>query len=364
MAIDDTLGEATGRPRSPQLADLLWLSFLALYLTPWLTSAPPPRNWAAAGCGTLLFLVIFLHSYFVSPRKLLPHVLLTAAIGFGLAGFGGVWNVFNVLAAAIAGRLQPRRTAIMVAVLLQLTLIGFGLFSRMTPIAWVSGVYFGVLAAGTTLLLTELDRRNRQLQAAQGEIRRLTVAAERERIAHDLHDLLGRSLTAIALKANLARRLVSRKPGEAEQEMAEVEAAARETLVEVRGAVSGITGQTLAAELERAQAMLGTAGIETSVSADVGPVNEAAEAAVSMVLREAVTNVVRHAGAGRCAIDLKASRVDGVILVVTDDGAGGLSEGFGVSGMRRRARAAGGEVAIDSGPAGTTVKVRLPGSAE
>jgi len=363
MAIEDTPEEAAAGPRSPHLADLLWLSFLALYLTPWLTSAPPPRHWGAAWGGTGLFLVIFLHSAFVSPRKLLPHVLATAAIGFGLAWFGGVWNVFNVLAAAIAGRLQPRRTAVIMVVLLQLALVGFGLGMRLPPVVWVSGVYFGVLAAGTTLLLTELDRRNRLLQAAQGEIRRLTVAAERERIAHDLHDLLGRSLTAIALKANLARRLAPHAPDRAEREMAEVETAARETLLEVRGAVTGISGQTLVAELERAKAMLATAGIEAVVTADAIAIDEPAEAAMSMVLREAVTNVVRHSGARRCVIDLRASGADGVRLVVTDDGSGGLFEGYGVAGMRRRVAAMGGEIDIGSSPAGTALTARLPGTA-
>jgi two-component system sensor histidine kinase DesK len=346
----------------PHLSDLLWLSFLALYLTPWITSAPPSTNWIASGAGTVAFLVIFGHSYRVSPERLLPHAVLTACIGFALAWFGGVWNVFNVLAASIAARLQPRRTAVTIVVLLQLALVVFGLWTRMMPVAWVSGIYFGVLAGGTTMLLDDLDRRNGELHAAQDEIRGLTITAERERIAQDLHDLLGRSLTAIALKANLAARLTRRDPGRSLHEINEVASAAREALSEVRAVVSGIVERSLSAELDGAHAMLHTAGISVTIDWKPITMTPAREATLSMVLREAVTNVVRHSGASRCQIFCNGAEGN-ALLIVEDNGSGAIAEGYGIAGMRRRLAMLDGTLMISS-ERGTAVQALLPLSAK
>lgn len=358
------LTQHEGQPnhrRRPHAADVLWLSFLALYLSPWpwITVAPPPSNWTAPLAGTLLFLVIYAHSYRVAPHRLIPHALATAAIGFSLAGFGGVWNVFIVLAASIAARLQPRRTAFLMVGLLILLLVSYGLWMRLLPVVWGSGVYFAILAAGTTMLVVDLESRNWELRSAQDEIRRLSVTAERERIAHDLHDLLGRSLTAIALKANLARRLVGADPPRAAVEIDEVAAAAREALVEVRSAVTGIAGRTMAGEVDHARSMLISAGVQAVIEIDAASLDDRSNAALAMVLREAVTNVVRHARAGRCRIVGQAT--DGIFqLNVEDDGVGGEIEGFGIAGMRRRMVEIAGNLAIRSDELGTHVHAAVP----
>lgn len=345
-------------------ADALWLSYLALYLTPWITSAPLTRSWPASIVGTIAFLVVYGSSYRVSPTRLLPHVIATALIGFVLAWFGGVWNVFNVLAASIAARLEPRRTALVVIALLQLALFAYGAVLRLPPVAWASGLYFGILAAGTTMLLVDLDRRNRELRDAQEEVRRLTVAAERERIARDLHDLLGRTLTAIALKANLARRLSGPDPARAGLEIGEVAAAAREALSEVRSAVTGIAGRGLADEAVRSRAMLEDAGLKPTIRMDApAGLDHRRETALAMVLREAVTNVVRHAAATECIVEHFRGADGGHVLRVTDDGRGGVVEGFGIAGMRRRVADVGGTLAIGSGGRGTTVEILLMGGA-
>ena len=136
-----------------------------------------------------------------------------------------------------------------------------------------------------------------KLQLAQEEIEHLAKVAERERIARDLHDLLGHTLSLITLKAELARKLVDRDPQRAKQEMQDVEHTSRAALADVREAISGYRGQGLAAELLRARQTLETAGITVDCEASEVPLSPAQETVLALALREAVTNVVRHAQA-------------------------------------------------------------------
>ena len=141
---------------------------------------------------------------------------------------------------------------------------------------------------------------------ADEEIEHLAKVAERERIARDLHDLLGHTLSLITLKAELARKLVDRDPQRAKQEMLDVEQTSRAALADVREAISGYRGEGLAAELIRARKTLETAGI--SVDSDIAelPLTPAQETVLALALREAMTNVVRHAQARRCSVQLAA----------------------------------------------------------
>ncbi len=344
---------------------LMWLAYLFIYSTPWL-DRPPGRVAILASCaGVALFLASYAHAYFRRPRSLLPDVLLMAAIGFALAPFGGAWSVFTIFAIALAARLPNLRDALIVVALLLLSLPAFGLAFDLPWFGWASGIAFGALAAAGTLFQTDLERRNRRLLETQAEVRGLAASAERERIARDLHDLLGHTLTLVAIKADLAARLSLSAPERARQEMEEVAQAARDALGEVRLAVAGMRGASLALELERAGRALATAGIAAEFAAAPPGLSPDTEAVLAMVLREAVTNVVRHAGARLCRIGL-ATEADGAVsLRVEDDGAAGpIVEGAGLSGMRARLTAAGGTLLIESGgggsPAGTVLLTRLP----
>ena len=145
-----------------------------------------------------------------------------------------------------------------------------------------------------------------KLRKADEEIEHLAKVAERERIARDLHDLLGHTLSLITLKAELARKLVDRDPQRAKQEMLDVEQTSRAALADVREAISGYRGEGLAAELVRARKTLETAGITVDCEFDQLPLTPAQETVLALALREAVTNVVRHAQAQRCKVSTAA----------------------------------------------------------
>lgn len=193
----------------------------------------------------------------------------------------------------------------------------------------------------------------------QTALRQTLKTAERERIARDLHDILGHTLSVVILKSELASRLVEHDPLKAKAEIEDVERISRNALAEVREAISGYRSGDLRAELDKAKATLETAGVAVYEECDAAALPVAHERVLALVLREAVTNIVRHARAKRCTIRLE--RDDDVYrLEVKDDGRGGLSrEGMGMRGIRERVEAIGGHAAWRS-ESGTALTVTVP----
>ena len=220
---------------------------------------------------------------------------------------------------------------------------------------WAPAAVFAVVIAGVKIHYSELHRADASLRLAHEEVARLAKVAERERIGRDLHDLLGHSLTLIALKSELAGKLVGRDPGAAGREIGEVERISREALAEVRSAVAGYRSADLAAELAGARLALIAAGVEPRLAAAPVDLPRERASALALALREAVTNVVRHARASTCTVRLAAAEAR-VVLEVEDDGCGGvLREGSGLAGMRERIAALGGAVERRSGAGGMGV---------
>ena len=206
----------------------------------------------------------------------------------------------------------------------------------------------------------ENARKRTALKLSHDEVRRLAALAERERIGRDLHDLLGHTLSLIALKSELAGKLLERDPKAARREVDEVARVARDALSQVRHAVSGIRAAGLAAELASARQLLESDGISFSYS--IGDVELSAdqETALALVVREAVTNVQRHAHAHKAQVVLEG--VDGQLrLLIEDDGRGGsIAAGNGLNGMRERVEALGGRLHIESVQAeGTRLEVTM-----
>ena len=194
-----------------------------------------------------------------------------------------------------------------------------------------------------------LIQRNAQLREAQDEVARLAVSEERARLARDLHDSLGHSLTVVTVKSELARKLVSRDPAKAEAEIADIERLAREGLADLRAAVAGYRDVDLEAELASARTALAAAGIAAHLPETGAVVRRELRPLFGWVVREGVTNVIRHSSARECWIELGAKRV-----VVRDDGAASEASastdasGNGLRNLRERAEAAGAR--LRSGP--------------
>lgn len=278
-------------------------------------------------------------------------------------------TVFLVFAASMAGRL-PRRHAVPWIAVASVAVVGAGLLSTIP-------LEYRLLAFGPVAVLTpflgmasvfeaERTRADAKLRMAQGEIERLATVAERERIARDLHDLLGHTLSTITLKAELAGRLAAHDAERAAGEVADIERISREALADVRSTVRGYRGHGLQGELANARLALEAADVEFDYYlADVA-LRPGAEAVVALALREGVTNVVRHASAQTCRVTLERDR-NWLVLTIDDDGIGheGASAlGSGLSAMNERIRGLGGRLTVEpsrhASSAGTRLDIALP----
>ncbi|MBK6705869.1 MAG: two-component sensor histidine kinase [Caulobacteraceae bacterium] len=258
------------------------------------------------------------------------------------------------------GELRPTRRAGVFLTAFAIATLAVGIALQQHPFYWAFGVFFMVMVGVANISRAALEDKNRALANAQDEVKQMAATAERERIGRDLHDLLGRTLTLIAIKADLAVKLSPRDPTRAEREMREVAAAARDALAEVRAAVAGMTGATLGREIASAQSALAAAGIACIVEGDAEEIEQGAGAVLAMALREAITNVIRHSGARTCRIIL-TSGASGLELTVSDDGDGeAVREGGGIGGVRSRLAAAGGGLSVTGDAGGTQLVARVP----
>lgn len=242
------------------------------------------------------------------------------------------------------------------------------LFARYLGYPWISLVWMPAVTA-IIGVITLVERINRQrdaiLKLSHEEVRRLAALAERERIGRDLHDLLGHTLSMVALKSDLAGRLLARDPAAAQAEIAEVSRVARDALAQVRGAVSGIRAAGIAAELASAKLLLETDGVAFEYRFDDGfsgaGLPAAVESALAMTVREAATNIQRHARARRAQVRFGVEAGEAVLRVEDDGRGGALVPGNGLSGMRERIEAVRGRLRVDAGAGqGTRIEARVP----
>jgi two-component system, NarL family, sensor histidine kinase DesK len=261
----------------------------------------------------------------------------------------------------MVGAAFPWRRGVAAVVILSVLAGGIEL-ARGESVTTSTGQLLNELLVGfATVAGRLLVEANQQLSLAREQIARLAVGEERLRFARDLHDLLGHSLSVIALKSELAGRLVKRSPGLAEHEVKDIESVARAALREVREAVAGYRQPTLAAELAGAREALTAAAIECQIDRDPAALPPAVEAVLAWTVREGVTNVMRHSQGKRCTI--RITNKDGRATVdVVDDGRGGTPEaGSGLRGLRERVFERGGTLTAESLPhEGFRLRVTLP----
>jgi len=216
-----------------------------------------------------------------------------------------------------------------------------------------------VVVGGTNIYFAQRTRMFCKLQAANAEIEHLAKVAERERIARDLHDVLGHTLSVIILKSELAGKLIDHDPERAKAEIADVEQTSRAALADVRSTIRGYRAHSLEAELKQAKATLETAGVIVKSQSEEVRLTPAQESVVALVVREAVTNVVRHARARNCHLRLIPVNGNCRIEIQDDGRGGGAVEGNGLRGMRERIEALGGTLERENS-AGTRLSIEFP----
>ncbi len=356
------------------LAALVWLAFIVFPLVNAVTNKGSVLDKVLTITAATLFVASYVWmvlTAFGSHRRTLALTLCGALIALALAltiGDRPGWGFLFSYCAACVALLWPADTGFLAIVVL--TLVAGGACVAGGGAAG-EGVGYGASTIGVGLLmvlLRDLRARNDELNEARAELADVAVAQERARFARDLHDLLGHSLSVIALKAELAGKLMAERPDDAAVEVREVELVARQALSEVRDAVSGYRRPTLERELAGARVALTAAGIDSDVQSPGTPVAPEVEAVLAWAVREGATNVIRHSGARRCSVRVTAGLRDTAVEVV-DDGRGNGNEsdgdcdagegGSGLLGLAERAADLAGCVESGTLPQGTGFRLRV-----
>ncbi len=310
---------------------MFWLVCLG-YAVALLLQTPPTWSRLLLAAVSLGFFVA-LYAWFIwphpldRPRRTRTSFRLAVTLFAALAGLalllslldGAAWLWLLVCVSAVAGLLFPLQAAFVVVTGLTLLALGLGLWRD----GWMQAIPLALLVRGLGLDmigLVVLAGALRRLHVQRGELARLAVAEERLRVARDLHDLLGQTLSLLAVKSELARRLCTSDPTRAAEEMDAVERIARQTLREVRAAVAGYRQPTLQSELGAARELLEAAEIDSQIEQTAGALPPKIDGALAWTVREGVTNVVRHSRHARhCHI--RVERVGASVrAAVTNDG--------------------------------------------
>ena len=340
---------------------LLWVLYLGFFFVQPVVAHVSARQWFFDGLGATLFLVLYWGIFLLECPQAFFHVGGMVLLGVAYLPFNPGACTFFIFAAAMVPFLvdtQARALAGLAAVAAVGAIEGFILRMSAWELFWAA--LFPVFIGAGNIFFAERNRMNRKLRKANEEIENLAKVAERERIARDLHDVLGHTLSVITLKSELASKLIDRDPERAGKEMREVEDISRQALSDVRDAIRGYRSRGLVAELALAKSTLETAGLTVQCdAATTVKLPAVQESVLSLAVREAVTNVVRHAQARSCRMRLEQQN-GSCRLEIQDDGRGSANgEGNGLRGMRERVEMLGGTL-HRSNEAGTTLTITLP----
>ncbi|HEX7152339.1 MAG TPA: sensor histidine kinase [Thermoanaerobaculia bacterium] len=346
-------------PKNHQLGwtPYAWLIYVVPFaLTPVMASRQGVEQWLLYLGATAAFTVLYLRGYWA--RGLENDLIIAAITAMGVAfwpvSYGA--GAFFIYAAGHAGYMaRPSRAVRAIALITAVAAVEAIVLQR----DWFSASWpliFTVLVGGINVHFSQVGRSNARLKMAQEEIEHLAKVAERERIARDLHDLLGHTLSVIILKSELASKL---DPERARSEIKDVERISRDALMQVRAAVRGYRSGGLQAELEETRATLTTAGVALEAQLDNIALPPSHEVVLALAMREAVTNIVRHASAKHCRIALRHQGEE-IVMTIADDGRGTSAPfGDGLTGMRERLQALGGKLTRDNS-VGTVLTMTLP----
>jgi two-component system sensor histidine kinase DesK len=320
------------------------------------------KVWALDIAGYLVFCLLYFGLFWLERPKALVHIGGLILLGLLFLPYnGGAAGFFIFAAAFVPFSTNTKRTAILG--ILAISAAAFVEASLLHLDWWTTKFWacvFPLTVGGSNVFFAERNRMNCKLRKANEELEHLAKVAERERIARDLHDVLGHTLSVITLKSELAGKLIDRDPERAGKEIREVESISRQALSDVRDAIRGYRSKGLVAELAQAKSTLETAGLavqcDAATSMQLPPMQESV---LSLAVREGVTNVVRHANARNCR--LRIEQQNGMCrLEIADDGQGfATMEGNGLRGMRERVEMLGGTLDRRN-KSGTTLTITLP----
>jgi len=337
----------------------LWLVYLGFFYIGWFFHTPSALEVTLNGLVLLAFLVLYFHGFWCRGKSIIATTLAIAALGALVGPWNAGASVFFIFAAGFVGQIQPRRRAVVTLLVVQSVV---ALEAWLLHLPWnffLPPLVIGTLVATVNLYYAELGRKRSHLKLTQAEVQRLATLAERERIARELHDLLGHTLSLITLKSELAGRLLHRDPQQAQREIADVERVSRDALAQVRQAVSDFRAHGLQEQLANARLALEASAVRFDYHCDAGSLPPEIDHALAMCLREAVTNIIRHADAHRASARFYRHQGHACLEIDDNGKAKAIVPGAGLKGMRERVSVLGGSLDIQTG-SGTCLNIDVP----
>jgi two-component system sensor histidine kinase DesK len=342
-------------------APFIWLVYSGFFFVQPVLDHVSRKQWALDVLGFVVFLALYFGLFILEKPSGILHIGGMVLLGLLFIPFNGGASTFFIFGAAFVPFAVETQAGAIAGLLAIVAIAGVeGILLHLAGWTLFYAAVFPLFVGGSNIFFAERNRMNRRLRKANEEIEHLAKVAERERIARDLHDVLGHTLSVITLKSELAKKLMDRDPQRAAKEIGEVEQISRQALSDVRDAIRGYRSQGLVAELAQAKCTLETAGVTVQCdAATTMKLPAVQESVLSLAVREAVTNVVRHAGAHTCRLRLEQQN-GSCRLEIQDDGCGGFGgEGNGLRGMRERVEMLGGTLDCNT-ETGTRLTITLP----
>jgi two-component system sensor histidine kinase DesK len=352
-----------------QFSPYVWLIYLPLFFVPVLVFFEETMDLVWTALAVLTFLVIYFHSHWVSDKNVIYHIVALAILGTAATFVAPTANTFFVYAGAFCSRLNPLKYAVTVLMGLLVWIAAVSWIFNFELYFYMPGLTFTLIVGLINIYQCALHQNKQELILSRKETQRLAQVAERERIARDLHDLIGHTFSVITLKADLAGKLIDKDLDKARDEIKQLEEISRDALSQVREVVSGYRTSDLLSELANAKQVLGSLDIDfeyefRDLDEQVIELDEANNKELAIVLRELVTNIIKHAKATQVRALIKREQ-NKIVLSIQDNGQGFTKSeqtGFGIKGIKERVHTLKGFVNIQSNHtgAGTLSEIGLP----
>jgi two-component system sensor histidine kinase DesK len=342
-------------------APYIWLVYLFIFFTSLAAYHPLEHSYLYASIGTVLFLIIYFNGYWTSSKRIKWNILAILVIGTLMTVMTPGASVFFVYAGAFCCNLGSTKKAFTGLFIISVWIGIMSLIGEFGPFFYVPAVVFTLMIGGVNIYQHDIGLKRKELILSQQEVRHLARTSERERIARDLHDLIGHTFSVITLKAELANKLLDKDVDRARAEISALETISRDALSQVREVVTGYRTSDLSTELAHAKYVLESNDIAFGYQFDEIEFDHNINKELAIILKELVTNILKHSAASR--VDVKVTQQENrLFLNIEDDGVGfveGSQDGFGLQGISERVTKLNGKFSIQS-INGTKVNISIP----
>lgn len=344
-----------------QYGPYIWLIYLLFFFISLLLYHPVENSLFYAAIGTGLFLIVYFDAHWATTKRIHWNIIAIIIIGSLLTQLTLSASVFFVYAGAFCCLLGSPRKAVIGLATIAIWIAMLSWIASLGPYFYVPAIIFSFLIGGVNIYQHEVSLKQKELVLSQQEVRHLARASERERIARDLHDLIGHTFTVITLKAELANKLIDKDINKAKSEISALQNISRDALSQIREVITGYRTSDLNTELAHAKYVLESNEISFTYQFDEFDMSENINKEVAIMLKELVTNILKHAESDRVDAHI-IKKNNYVCLKIKDNGVGIIekgTQGFGLKGMKERVKKLDGNLSIESS-SGTEININIP----